>query len=197
MPELAIIIVNWNTGELLEQCVRSIEANSPGVNYEIYVVDNASMDESHLFLRALKRLEGGAPIYLIENQENLGFARANNQAIAISETPLLLLLNPDSEVAPGAIDAMIETIRLDTDIGVCGPRLHTSDGSLQPSVWSTMPGAIYCLLDDLQLYRLLPEKARGELLLGRFWNHDSQREVKSLSGAAMMVKREVIDSVGG
>ncbi len=197
--ELSIIIVNWNGGEFLRRCIESIVESPPQVSYDIIVVDNASTDDSVRWLRSdeAKMCLGKARLCVLENAENLGFSRANNQGIAHSEAPFLFLLNSDTEVRPGAIDALIATLKSDERAGMCGPRLVNPDDSLQPSVYRNPPAAWEILLSGSRLYRLLPAGVRGELLLGGHWDHARRRRVPRLSGAAMMVKREVIDSVGG
>jgi N-acetylglucosaminyl-diphospho-decaprenol L-rhamnosyltransferase len=196
MPELSIITVNWNCGELLQRCIECIEQHPPAVEYEILVIDNASSDDSLHFLESDRGEVTSSRVTVIKNQENRGFAKASNQGILASQSPLLLLLNPDTEVRPGAIDALIAAVRSEARVGVSGPRLLNTDGSLQPSVWPSLPMYLYCFFDDLQLCRLLPNRLRGELLKGRFSAHDARRVVKCISGAVLMVKREVVDDIG-
>jgi len=136
-------------------------------------------------------------ITLIENSENVGFGRANNQAIREASTPMLLLLNNDAEVTEGAIDALLATIDSDPRIGACGPRLVNSDGSLQVSAWRNPPAPWDILVRGLRLFYLIPRRTRGELLLGKFWDHSHRRDVGMLSAAALLVKRPVINEVGG
>lgn len=198
-PELSFIIVNWNGGDLLRRCVESIVGSPPVLSYEVIVVDNASGDESLSLLRASSAASalGEAGLRIIENPDNRGFGRANNQAFALTRAPLLFLLNPDTEVTPGAIDKLIATLKSGERIGVCGPRLLNEDGSLQISVWRNPPTAWEQLITGLRLYLLLPKRLRGELLLADYWDHNRLRRVKMLSGAALLIKREVIDEVGG
>src|SRR4030095_7030226 len=82
-------------------------------------------------------------------------------------------------------------------IAACGPRLVNADGSLQISVWRNPPAAWEIVLSNLWLYRLFPERIRGEMLLGPHWAHDRRRTVRMLSAAALLVRREAIDAVGG
>ncbi len=197
--ELTIVIVNWNTGELLRQCIASIEQHPPRVGYDLVVVDNASSDGSADFLRARTAGEraGSGVVRFIESRENVGFARANNLAIAHSRaTPLLFLLNPDTEVGPGAIDALLATLASQPRIGACAPRLLNTDGSLQPSVWPMPPTPLYILVEGLRLYRLLPPRLRARWLLGGHWDHATRRPIPGVWAAALMVKRAMIAEVG-
>ncbi|HEX8351283.1 MAG TPA: glycosyltransferase family 2 protein [Pyrinomonadaceae bacterium] len=196
--ELSIIIVNWNGGDLLRRTVESVVAAPPAAAYEVVVVDNASSDDS------LARLRSGAAagalggrLRVFENADNLGFGRANNQAFAQTRAPLLLLLNPDTEVTGGSIDRLIQTVRTGERVGAAGPKLLNADGSVQVSVWRNSPAAWEALLTGFRLHRLLPRRVRGELLLAEHFDYARRRAVGMLSGAAMLVRREVVDEVGG
>jgi GT2 family glycosyltransferase len=198
--DLSIIIVNWNGGSLLRRSVESIFQNPPAASYEIVVVDNASTDDSLVRLRnsqmAHDPLAQGV-LRIIENTDNLGFGQANNQAFSLTDSSLLLLLNPDTEVTPESIDRLIATVESDPRVGAAGPRMLNADGSLQLSVWRNPPAAWEILLSQMNLYHFLPRRFRGELLLGGHWNHDRERPVPMLGGAAILVRRTVVEEVGG
>jgi GT2 family glycosyltransferase len=198
--ELSIIIVNWNGGSLLRRCVETIVNSQPATTYEIVIVDNASADDSVDQLRASESLApvlAGKRLRIVNNSENRGFGAANNQGFALTDSPFVFLLNLDTEVRPGTIDALLRTIKSDATIGVCGPKILNPDGSLQISAFFNPPRVWHTMLSQLKLYLLLPRRIRGELLLGRHWEHDRQRSVPMLSGAAMLARREMIDQVGG
>jgi hypothetical protein len=193
MPQLSIIIVNWNGGELLQRCIESVVRYPPGISWEIILIDNNSADDSLDWVRA-----SNIPnLRLIESAENLGFGKANNLGFNLSSAPLLFLLNNDAEVRPGAIDRLLATINSSAAIGACGPRIVNPDGSLQISVWRNPATPWAMVVAALRLHRLLPRRIGGELLLGQYWDHARRREVNALLGAAILVKREVIDAVGG
>ena len=197
---LSIIIVNWNGGDLLRRSVESILQNPPAVSYEIVIIDNASADDSLSRIRAspvAHKPIAQEVLRIIENDGNPGFGKANNQAFALTNSPLLFLLNPDTEVTPGSIDRLIATVESGPRVGAAGPRMLNADGSLQISAWRNPPAAWEIVLSQMNLYRLLPSHARGELLLGGHWNHDRERAVPMLSGAAILVRRSVIEDVGG
>ena len=197
--ELSIIMVNWNGGELLRSCFRSIAQAPPSLSYDIVVVDNASSDESVAWLRSAEvaTLLPGVTVQVIENKDNAGFSKANNQAIASSQAPLLFLLNPDTEVTSGAIDTLVACLNHDEHIGACGPRLLNTDGSLQHSVWRNPPTAWEIVVSGIGIWRLIPRRLRGELLLGGHWDHARRRAVPMLFGAAILARRKMIDEVGG
>ena len=201
MPyDLSIIIVNWNGGSLLTRCVETVVSSSPKVTYEILVVDNASDDDSLAQLRASKV---AAPMIerqqlrIFYNSENRGFGAANNQAFALTDSPFVFLLNLDTEVPPGTIDTLMARLESDPSLGACGPKLINTDGSTQVSVFFNPPRVWHTFMSQLWLYHLLPERMRGELLLGWHWKHDRERLVPMLGGAAILARREMIDQVGG
>jgi N-acetylglucosaminyl-diphospho-decaprenol L-rhamnosyltransferase len=201
MPhDVSIIIVNWNGGSLLTRCIETIVSSAPKATYEIVVVDNASEDDSLAQLRASEvaaTLLERRQLRIVKNADNRGFGAANNQAFALTDSPCLFLLNCDTEVRPGAIDTLIEKLNADPRIGACGPKILNSDGSVQVSAYFNPPRAWHTLLSQLWLYRLLPRRIRGELLLGGHWDHDRERSVPMLGGAAFMARREMIEQVGG
>src|SRR6266699_2677016 len=106
--ELSIIIVNWNCGELLHRCIRSLIAAPPSLRYEIVVVDNASTDGSCEGLQTFD-----SHLRLIRNKENVGFGRAVNQGFAVTESPFVFLVNPDAEVPSSTIETLVNTLNSD------------------------------------------------------------------------------------
>lgn len=196
--ELSVIIVNWNGGELLRRCVESVVASPPSLAFEVIIIDNNSSDESLSRLRESEAARSlGERLRVVENEDNLGFGRANNQAFKLTGAPLLFLLNPDTEVTRGSIDTLVAAVRSDERVGMTGPKLLNADGSVQVSVWRGDPSAWEALLTGFRLHKLLPRRTRGELLLAEHWDYSRRREVGMLSGAAMMLKREVLEEVGG
>src|SRR3954465_439793 len=163
--ELSVIIINWNGGELLRRTVESLVASPPSVSYEVIVVDNNSSDASLADLRDSSAAQSlGESLRIVENRENLGFGRANNQAFKLTRAPLLFLLNPDTEVTRGSVDRLIASVRSEEKIGMAGPKLLNADGSVQVSVWRGEPSAWEFLLTGFRLHKLLPRRFRGELL---------------------------------
>jgi len=195
--ELSIILVNWNGAKFLPDCLKSIVENPPSVTYEIVVVDNASTDASVEWLKSNEAVSFlfDANFKLIESDENLGFGRANNLAIAGSNSPFIFILNPDTFVQPNSIDSLLQTVQLDQQIGVSVPRLLALNGEVHSSVW-TLPNAFQILVVGFGLYRLVPRRMRGDWLLSGHWTYDEPRDVPLASGCAMMVDREMIEDVG-
>ena len=198
--DLSIIIVNWNGGDLLSRCVETIVSSAPRVTYEIVIIDNASTDNSLDQLQQTKAaalLTSNQQLRIFNNSENKGFGAANNQAFDVTDSPFVFLLNLDTEVYAGTIDTLMRTIVSDPQIGACGPKILNPDGSLQISAFFNPPRVWHTILSQLKLYYLLPPGFRGELLLGRHWDHNRQRAVPMLSGAAILARRQMIEEVGG
>ena len=198
--DLSIIIVNWNGGELLPRCVETIVSSQPSVTYEVVIIDNASTDDSLARLNASEAavfLSSNQKLRIFNNTENRGFGAANNQAFALTDSPFVFQLNLDTEVHPGTIDTLMRTMHSDPKIGACGPKILNSDGSLQISAFFNPPRVWHTFLSQLKLYYLLPQRIRGELLLGKHWDHSRRRCVPMLSGAAILARRKMIDEVGG
>jgi len=183
--DLSIIIVNWNTKDLLLQCLESLCQGAKGIEKEIFVVDNSSSDGSGTAVR--KRFP---EINLIENQVNLGFARANNQAFSLSSGEYLLLLNPDTQVRGDAIEKMVAFMNNQPKTGIAGAQLLNVDGSKQNSI-ANFPSLATELLNKSFLRWLFPEKFPGKET-----DYPGPVEVDSVIGACMMVRQKAMEQVG-
>jgi hypothetical protein len=185
---LSIIIVNWNTRALLAQCLESIVnvQTFKRLNVQTFVIDNASTDGSAAMVR-----ERFPWVHLIENEENVGFARANNQALARAQRRYVLLLNSDTEVAPGALESMVAFMDAHPEAGACGPRLLNGDGSLQPSCHPVLtPGREFWRL--MFLDRIWPHATYDQ----ESWDRRTPREVEVIKGACLMLRAEALAQVG-
>src|ERR1041384_535115 len=127
-PKLSIIIVNWNTRDITRDCLRSVREHVSGIAYEIIVVDNASSDGSVEMIRA-----EFPDVRLIANDANLGFGRANNQAMRVARGELFFLLNSDTVIFDDAIQQLVKFITDDPAIGIAGCKLLFEDRTLQSS----------------------------------------------------------------
>lgn len=181
MINLSIIIVSFNTKEILKKCLQSLEENGLK-GQEIIVVDNASTDGSQEMIK-----KEFPRIKLVCNSENIGFAKANNQGIKEAMGKDILLLNSDIEVKEGSINKLYTFAEKHQEAGVVGARLLNPDGSLQPSVYHlpTIFGAVkefwFGQKGVFQKYAPLGDKPI---------------EVEAVTGAAMLIPRKIIDQVG-
>lgn len=186
--DVSVIIVNWNTRELLRSCLESVIAQSGDMAAEIIVVDNASDDGSVEMIRS-----EFADVRLIVNDRNRGFAAANNQGIVASSGRYILLLNSDTIVLDGAIEKAVRA--MPDDAGVLGIRVLNQDGTVQPTCFM-YPSPANMVLSSTYLYKLFPRSR----LFGRermtWWSRDNTRQVDVVTGCFMLVRRQAIDEVG-
>ena len=185
--DISFIIVNWNTQGLLLDCIASILATVRGFEYEIIVVDNGSTDGSP----AAVRQHFDTSVLLIENAENLGFARANNQALARAQGNYLVLLNSDTLLREGAISELVRFLDTHPRVALAGPAMFDEQGHLQNS-FDNFPSLATELLNKSLLRILLPKKYAGKASSGTC----EPFEVDSLIGACLVVRRAAIERVG-
>lgn len=185
MMDLSVAIVNWNAEDLLIQCLGFINQMMPGIRKEVFVVDNGSANGMSTIVK-----ERFPEVNLIQNQRNVGFAKANNQAFRLSKGKYLLLLNPDTKVKEGAIERLISFMDIHPEAGVAGGQLLNRDGSKQNSI-ANFPSLATELLNKSLLRRLFPKKFPGKER-----NYSEPVEVDSVIGACMMVRRAVLEQVG-
>jgi hypothetical protein len=189
MLDLAIIVVNWNTKDLLARCLRCVEDTVKKVSYQTIVVDNASGDGSPEMVR-----RDFPTVRLIANKENVGFAKANNQALNV-EARYILLLNSDAFVHEHTIDHMVAFMDQHPEAGMAGCKLLYGDGRLQASC-ATYPTLASELFIALGLDKLFPKSK----LFGRYlmtdWDYNDTREVEVIMGAFMLARAEAIRQVG-
>ncbi|MEW6089015.1 MAG: glycosyltransferase family 2 protein [bacterium] len=191
--KLSIIIVNWNTGNLLRNCLRSIYENYGPADFEVIVVDNDSKDGS-------PRMVGKdfPEIKLIKNKENMGFSKANNQAIEICRGDYVLILNPDIIIKKNAIENMLEFLNVNNDAGAAGAKFLNPDGSVQKAgYYRRSPSIIQILLFYTILNRIFRHFPG---ICSRYWENDdmdNRHEVDQIPGACVLVKREVLEKTGG
>ncbi len=188
-PQVSVIIVNWNTCELLADCIRSVREQtvSPA---EIIVVDNNSADGSAAMVRATF-----PDVVLIANGDNRGFAAANNQGLAVARGANLLLLNPDTVILDWAIDTMLAWLGQHPGVGCVGCQVLEGPGVIQRTGFAD-PGPVNQAIVELGLTRLGTVIRRFGQPFYSDWDRKSEREIDVVSGMFMLVPRAVYDKVG-
>ena len=184
--DLSVVIATWNARGLLENCLCSIYQSTSGVEFEIIVVDNASTDGTLNMLAAFPEVK------VIENQTNRGVAPARNQGIEIAKGRYILLLDADTMVTPGAIEALVEFMDNSHKVGLAGPKLISPEGELQLTC-RHFPTVFSKILRRIPL-SFAQDLLRRELLAD--WDHDSVGEVDYVIGACQIIRREALDEVG-
>lgn len=185
---LGVAVVSFNTRELLQRCLRSIVAARP---CELVVVDNGSTDGSVELVR-----DEFPGVRLIVNERNVGYGAAANQALASAGASAVLLLNSDTVLAPTALSALEAYLAAHPRAAVVGPRLANADGSLQRSTYP-FPSAGDALLGESGLHLLVRRVPVLRERVLRTWRHDDARPVPWVLGAALAIRREPFEAVGG
>lgn len=187
--KISFVIVNRNTKELLRDCLESIPQALSKVPYDIWIVDNASKDGSSEMIS-----QDYPNIHLIRNVNNLGFAKANNQALKKITSPFALLLNSDTVLKKDCILNLYNFLMDHPHAAIVGPKLINPKGTLQPSTYP-LPRIWKNLLTELKFYGFLPKRIKARLFLGSFWNHDETRPVGRITGACILIRMEDIRSL--
>jgi GT2 family glycosyltransferase len=188
--DVSIIIINWNTKKLLHDCLASVYETSGDIDYEVIVVDNASVDGSAEMVK-----DEFPNVVLIENSENRGFAAANNQAMAVAKGRYVLLLNSDTIVLENAVANTVQFADAHSEVGVTGCRVLNPDGSVQRTCFK-FPSILNILLSSTYLYKLFPRNKFFGREQMTWWDRSDERQVDVVTGCFMLVRREAIDQVG-
>jgi len=188
MPELSVIYVNWNGSQLLRKSIAALQDTIIGFDYDVWVVDNASTDDSASMLRS-----SFPQVHLIQNKVNAGFAEANNQAMKLAQGRYFLLINTDAFATPQAVNQLHKLAEEQPRAGIIGARLVNPDGSFQAS---------YVDFPNL-LQEFLISSGLGRRLFGSWYpNHSPEvyeiaRKVDYVQGACLLVRRDAYQIVGG
>lgn len=184
MPsDLSVVILNWNTSALLQECLRSLFASPLPFTLDVIVVDNASTDDSVEAVR-----HHWPQVRVIANTHNLGYARGNNLGLAASQGRYALLLNSDTRVSSSALAELITFMDAHPQAGAVGPRLLQPDGSPQPFAFGGDPTPSYLLRRALRL--ILFRRALHD------WNTSQVQVADWVSGACLLVRRQAVEQVG-
>lgn len=186
--DLSIIIVNWNTGDLLKNCLRSIQGCSGNLSVQRIVVDNNSSDGSReMVARCFP------DVTLVNSRGNLGFARANNLGLAHARAPLVLFLNPDTEIKAGTLDLMVRFMHTNPPVGALGCKIRNISGTIQRLGLQWFPSPL------TEFLKFIAVSERTFSHLPRLFPcHDPEKSgyVTKLFGACLMVRRSVLEQIG-
>lgn len=182
--DVSIIMVNYNTVELLINSIDSVFTHTSGISYEIIVVDNASIDNSAFIMQE----KYGLSIQYIGLDKNIGFGKANNVGIERAKGRNVFLLNPDTLLQTNAAKILSNYLDENVNVGIVGANLYNEDGSFQAAFSNIYPSIGYELSNLLHTFFFFDKEHINDTA--------DSREVKSVVGAAMMVKYEVINQTG-
>lgn len=189
---LSVIIVNYNVRAFLEQCLYSLQAALKGIEAEVWVVDNASSDDSVAFLQPLFK-----QVKWIKNPINEGFGKANNRALALATGKFVLFLNPDTLLPEDCLEKCLQFMHAQKDAGALGIKMLDGRGKFLPESKRAFPGPVTSFCKLVGLAALFP-KSRffARYYLGNL-SPDNNHPVDVLAGAFMLVNKQVLDITGG
>lgn len=189
VPVLSVVIPSWNTKELTRVALEFLDrAAKPSI--EVIIVENGSEDGSAEMIA-----EGWPQHTLIINEENQGFAKGSNQGMEIARGEFVFLLNTDTEVAPDAIELMLDFLNANPKHGAVAPMLVHADGRVQPTV-QAFPTCKTALWFATPLERWFPQSKELRRYFMRDWDQETTRDVDQPPAAALMLRRSVLDEIG-
>jgi len=189
--KLSIIIVNYNVKHFLEQCLYSVFSATKNVKSEVFVVDNNSVDGSCAMVK-----EKFTNVILIENKQNTGFSKANNQAIKIAKGEYILLLNPDTLVEEDTFKKVVAFMDKTTDAGGLGVKMIDGSGNFLPESKRGLPTPDVAFYKIFGLSKLFPNSKKFGKYHLTYLDKNKIHKIDVLSGAFMLMRKSVIDKVG-
>ena len=188
--DISIIIVSWNVKDLLKKCLQSIYDKTQDLEFEVFVIDNASKDGSAVMV-AMEFPQ----VNLTASNKNLGFAKANNLALEQARGKYVLFLNPDTELTENTFKIMLDLMENDDKIALSTCQLNYSDGALQKNIKNN-PGLCDQLLILLKLHHFIQPKCLQKYLAKNF-DYSKEQKVKQIMGAFIFAKTSIIQEIGG
>lgn len=189
--KLSVVIVNYNVQHFLDQCLYAVLQAAKNIETEVFVVDNNSVDGSNTMVR--KKYPG---VQLIENKRNVGFSKANNQAIRVSQGQYILLLNPDTVVQEDTFEKCIGFMDNNHLAGALGVRMIDGKGNFLPESKRAMPSPWVAFYKIFGLARLFPKSHKFGKYHLTYLPQDKVNEVDILPGAFMLMRKEALDKAG-
>ena len=191
-PDVSVVVVTWNSAGLIGDCLASIAGGCGSWSHETIVVDNASSDGTALLVA-----DHDPAIRLIKNDSNVGFATACSQGMAEGSGRYVMALNPDTQVMPRAIEKLVDCLEADSAVGIAGPRLTLFNGTTQLTSARVMPGLSYAVLYCGLPFRRIEwvRRIADQRFICPYDLNESQ-DVEAVSGAAMLIRRQVVDAIG-
>lgn len=195
--DVSIIIVNWNSGKYLQETIESLEQNTKNISYEVIIVDNKSDKNEESFKYIENVLDRKNNFRIIQSNENLGFAKANNMAMKITKGRNFLILNPDVIFHNNVVKILSNYLDENTNVGMVGPKVLNPDGSFQQPCLRGKPYPKDTLFHLIGLAKAFPKK---EFFNGYALWHLDREQIQNcwaLSGCCMMVKKSLFEQIGG
>jgi GT2 family glycosyltransferase len=189
--DVTIAIVSHKHLQYMDECLSSVFANTHDVSFEVVLVDNAKDEPLQKFVR-----DKFPEVCLIVNETPMGFSENNNMVLCPADSRYRFLLNPDTICQPGAVDRLVQYLDDHPKVGAVGPKLLYPDGRLQLSC-RRFPSVGAVLLRRTPLRRVFPNSKKAQRYEMVDWDHNDSRSVDWMFGAAIMIRAETLDQVGG
>lgn len=189
MIDVSIIIINYNTFELTTSCIESIYKYTSGISFEIILVDNASSE-----CDADKFLERFSSIRIIRNENNVGFSRANNQAISVANGAFVLLLNSDTYLTDDSISLLYNEVKSKSHVAISSGKLYFPNGVVQ-GCCQRFPSIRIFLFEFTRLQKFFSKDSSGKILLGSFFKYEQEIYPDWVWGTFMMIRRDLIQKL--
>lgn len=190
--KLSIVIPTYNAHEWIQGCIDSIRLHRPAADYEIVVVDDRSTDDTIAIVR-----QRFPDVRVLANDKNVGFGKTVNVGLRASSGEYILVLNNDTWMHAGALDALIGYLDAHGDVGIVGPKVLSGDGSLQQQCRRKIPTPTAALLYFSGVARMFPNNPKVAGYLMTAAAEDETLEVDSVSGACLLVRRAVVEAIHG
>lgn len=196
---LTIIIINYNSKEVLNKCLISLYESSLNTDFEVFIIDNASSESIGDLVPLFPQVN------FLYNEKNIGFAAANNIGIRKANGKCILLLNPDTVINENSLQPMINYLDTNDDVGIVGCKIFNADGEIERSTHSfptLVKEFVHAneFIKKIFSYNSFLSKFLGKVLkiksFESYWDHDNIKEVDHVTAACMMIKKEAIDNVG-
>jgi GT2 family glycosyltransferase len=184
-----IVIINWNSGDYLKKCIASIFLTDTEELVEtVFIIDNNSSDDSLVKIQSNKKLR------IIKNEENFGFAKAANQGFHLSQSPYVLLLNPDTQLLDTTLKDCVSFLESHKETDILGCRLLDDKGETSPSC-ARFPTPLRLFIDSVGFSKAFPKVFKPAILMCE-WNHETSQYVDQVMGAFMFMRHSIFEKVG-
>lgn len=189
--DVSIIIVSYNTKNLLADCIKSIKSTDNNLNVEIFVVDNNSSDATAEYIK-----KNFKQVNLIENKQNFGFSKANNQALKIAKGKYVLILNPDTKLFKDTLKSMYDFMEKNTNVGISTCRVELASGELDRDCRRRFPTPWRAFTHFSGLSKIFPNSKTFDSYYMGYISDAKQHEIDSAVGAFMFTRKSAIEKVG-
>lgn len=194
--DISILIVTYNSGAFIPQCISSLPNATPGLKCQLILIDNDSTDATASIAKeSIENLSADFECHFIQNKQNTGFTKAQNQGLALATGHFILFLNPDTVLPPDSLHVLLSILRENDEIGVVAPQFLNPDGTIQASC-RRFPKHQDLLFAIFGLSRIFP---RSRLFSGWHmgdFNHKSPKMVDQPQGAFLLARRQLVEAVG-